>query len=48
MTLRSVASVTSLERLEIALRRIGDDTDGVKLDRADELAVITFRDPDNF
>jgi len=30
------------------LRRIGADTDGVKLDRAGELAMITFRDPDNF
>ncbi|HKE70115.1 MAG TPA: VOC family protein [Nocardioidaceae bacterium] len=38
----------SLDQLEIVLRRIGADTDGVKLDRAGELAMITFRDPDNF
>jgi glyoxylase I family protein len=37
----------SLDQLEIVLRRIGADTDGVKLDRAGELAMITFRDPDN-
>jgi catechol 2,3-dioxygenase-like lactoylglutathione lyase family enzyme len=37
----------SLEQLEAALRWIGADTDGVKLDRAGELAMITFRDPDN-
>ena len=38
----------SVEQLEIALRRIGADTDGVKLDRAGKLAMISFRDPDNF
>jgi len=37
-----------LEELEVVLRRIGADTDGVKLDRAGELTMITFRDPDNF
>ena len=37
----------ALERLAAALRRIGADTDGVNLDRAGELAMITFRDPDN-
>lgn len=37
----------SLHHLESALRRLKADTDGVKLDRAGDLAMITFRDPDN-
>ncbi len=37
----------ALERLEAVLHAISADTDGVKLDRAGELAMITFRDPDN-
>lgn len=37
----------SLRELEVALHRIGAVTDGVKMDRAGELAMITFRDPDN-
>jgi|SRR4051794_22123456 glyoxylase I family protein len=37
----------SLEELESALRAIGAPTDGVTLDRAGVLSLITFRDPDN-
>jgi catechol 2,3-dioxygenase-like lactoylglutathione lyase family enzyme len=37
----------ALAELELALRRIGAVTDGVHMDRAGELAMITFRDPDN-
>ncbi len=37
----------ALDDLERALRRIGAATDGVHLDRDGELAMITFRDPDN-
>ena len=37
----------SLRDLESVLRRMKADTDGVKLDRAGHLALITFRDPDN-
>jgi catechol 2,3-dioxygenase-like lactoylglutathione lyase family enzyme len=37
----------SLEELESALRAIGGPTDGVTLDRAGVLSMITFRDPDN-
>lgn len=37
----------ALAELEIVLLRIGAPTDGVKLDRAGDLAMITFRDPDN-
>ena len=37
----------ALETLERTLRDLGADTDGIKLDRAGEAAMITFRDPDN-
>jgi len=37
----------ALAHLELALRDIGAITDGVHLDRAGQLALITFRDPDN-
>jgi hypothetical protein len=37
----------ALEALDAALRRIGAISAGVALDRAGELAMITFRDPDN-
>ncbi len=37
----------ALDELKSALRARGAPTDGVKLDRAGELAMITFRDPDN-
>jgi glyoxylase I family protein len=37
----------ALVELEATLRRIGAVTDGVHLDRAGELAMITFRDPDD-
>jgi len=37
----------SLEELERALCAIGAPTDGVTLDRAGVLSLITFRDPDN-
>lgn len=37
----------ALDGLEAALRSVGAPTDGVHLDRGGELAVITFRDPDN-
>jgi len=37
----------ALDELESALRLIGAETGGVHLDRAGELAMITFRDPDN-
>jgi catechol 2,3-dioxygenase-like lactoylglutathione lyase family enzyme len=37
----------SLEELESVLRAIGAPTDGVTLDRAGVLSMITFRDPDN-
>jgi catechol 2,3-dioxygenase-like lactoylglutathione lyase family enzyme len=37
----------ALGELEVALRGVGAVTDGVHLDRAGELAMITFRDPDN-
>jgi glyoxylase I family protein len=37
----------ALAELEASLRRIGAATGGVHLDRAGELAMITFRDPDN-
>ena len=36
-----------LYELESRLRVMGAVTDGVHLDRAGELAMITFRDPDN-
>jgi len=38
----------ALDELASSLRRIGAPTDGVHLDRAGDLAMITFRDPDNF
>lgn len=38
----------ALEMLETALHRIGASTDGIRLDRAGDLVMITFRDPDNF
>ncbi len=37
----------SLEDLEATLRALGAPTDGVTLDRAGELTMVTFRDPDN-
>jgi glyoxylase I family protein len=37
----------ALAGLEVALRRVGAVTDGVHRDRAGELEMITFRDPDN-
>jgi glyoxylase I family protein len=37
----------ALTHLDEALRRIGAVTDGIHVDRAGELAMITFRDPDN-
>jgi hypothetical protein len=37
----------ALADLEAALHRIGAVTDGIHLDRAGQLAMITFRDPDN-
>jgi catechol 2,3-dioxygenase-like lactoylglutathione lyase family enzyme len=37
----------SLEELESVLCAIGAPTDGVTLDRAGALSLITFRDPDN-
>jgi hypothetical protein len=37
----------ALQELESSLRASGAETEGVHLDRAGELAMITFRDPDN-
>src|SRR5262245_27091665 len=37
----------ALDALESSLRTVGAETSGVHLDRAGELALITFRDPDN-
>jgi glyoxylase I family protein len=37
----------ALESLERTLRELGAETDGIKLDRAGDVAMITFRDPDN-
>src|SRR5262245_22369776 len=37
----------SLKQLEAVLRGIGADTDGVKMDRDGQLAMVTCRDPDN-
>jgi glyoxylase I family protein len=37
----------SLDGLETALRSVGAVTSGVSMDRAGDLAMITFRDPDN-
>jgi catechol 2,3-dioxygenase-like lactoylglutathione lyase family enzyme len=37
----------ALARLEVTLRELGAETAGVQLDRAGELAMIAFRDPDN-
>lgn len=42
-----VASRADLEALAQVLAEIGAETDGIKLDRAGENAMITFRDPDN-
>jgi catechol 2,3-dioxygenase-like lactoylglutathione lyase family enzyme len=42
-----VGGRASLVALEKALRALGAETDGVKLDRAGEVGMITFRDPDN-
>jgi glyoxylase I family protein len=42
-----VASRAGLEELARVLADIGADTDGIKLDRAGDAAMITFRDPDN-
>ena len=43
----AVTGRAALDELESRLRLIGAETDGVHLDRAGELAMITFRDPDN-
>ncbi len=37
----------ALQELESSLRASRAETEGVHLDRAGELAMITFRDPDN-
>ncbi|HEY8471496.1 MAG TPA: VOC family protein [Natronosporangium sp.] len=37
-----------LDSILTVLRSIGAETDGIHMDRAGELAMITFRDPDNF
>jgi catechol 2,3-dioxygenase-like lactoylglutathione lyase family enzyme len=37
----------ALHELESILRAVGAVTDGVQLDRAGDLAMIAFRDPDN-
>jgi glyoxylase I family protein len=37
----------ALETMERTLRELGAETDGIKLDRAGDAAMITFRDPDN-
>ncbi len=42
-----VSSRDELESMLEALRAIGADTDGIHMDRAGEVAMITFRDPDN-
>jgi glyoxylase I family protein len=36
-----------LEGLQVLLRDIGAETTGIHLDRAAELTMISFRDPDN-
>lgn len=42
-----VPSRDDLEALLAVLREIGAETDGIHMDRAGEVAMITFRDPDN-
>jgi glyoxylase I family protein len=42
-----VSSRDELESMLEALRSVGADTDGIHMDRAGEVAMITFRDPDN-
>jgi glyoxylase I family protein len=42
-----VSGRDGLESTLEALRTIGADTDGIHMDRAGEVAMITFRDPDN-
>ena len=37
----------ALEQLETALRELGAVSSGIQTDRAGELAMITFRDPDH-
>lgn len=42
-----VSGRAELEAMLAALHEIGADTDGIHMDRAGEVAMITFRDPDN-
>jgi glyoxylase I family protein len=42
-----VSSRDELESMLEALRSVGAETDGIHMDRAGEVAMITFRDPDN-
>jgi catechol 2,3-dioxygenase-like lactoylglutathione lyase family enzyme len=42
-----VSGREALEATLAALRDIGAETDGIHLDRAGEVAMITFRDPDD-
>jgi glyoxylase I family protein len=42
-----VSSRAELESLLEPLRSVGAETDGIHMDRAGEVAMITFRDPDN-
>jgi glyoxylase I family protein len=42
-----VSGREALESMLEALRAVGADTDGIHMDRAGEVAMITFRDPDN-
>jgi len=42
-----VSSREDLESTLEVLRSIGADTEGIHLDRGGEVAMITFRDPDN-
>jgi glyoxylase I family protein len=42
-----VSSREELEAILMVLRDINAETDGIHLDRAGEVSMITFRDPDN-
>lgn len=42
-----VASRAELEELARVLAQVGAPTDGIKMDRSGDVAMITFRDPDN-
>lgn len=42
-----VSSRDELESMLEALRSVGAETGGIHMDRAGEMAMITFRDPDN-